>query len=154
MLKAIAQLDLCEREHARLLEVTQRLFAREITGASLEVLDRDPALSEQVDAFAVRYTRLQDALGEKLLPTYFRLALEPVRPVRDMIDRAEQLGLITDAEAWIAARLLRNLLVHEYVQDRAALAAHLHRASAVIPLLTTTLAALKTAIAPLLRKPS
>jgi hypothetical protein len=73
-----------------------------------------------VDAFAVRYTRLQDALGEKLLPTYFRLALEPVRPVRDMIDRAEQLGLIENAEAWIAA----------------------------IPLLSTTLAALKAAIEP------
>ena len=43
----------------------------------------------------------------------------------DNLRRAEQLGLIENAESWVEMRLLRNRLVHEYVDNIAQLSEQL-----------------------------
>lgn len=149
-LRIAFQLDLCEREFARLQQVTNRLFAEPVTGERLQGLDHDAALSEQLDAFSARFGRLQDALGEKLLPAYFRAEEEPERAMRDLLDRAERLELVTSADQWVRARQLRNRLVHEYVRDRRALATNLNEAHALIGLLENTLGALRRVLKPYL----
>lgn len=35
----------------------------------------------------------------------------------DNLDRAERLGWIESAEAWLEIRKLRNQMVHEYIED-------------------------------------
>lgn len=130
---------LCRKEAAGLERVASRLFATPLTGQQLATLDSDDSLSERIDAFAVRFSRLQDAITDKLLPSYFDLVQEPARPVVEMLDRAERLGLIDSADAFLAARKLRNRLVHEYVEDRDELAANLNAAQSFIPHLTSAL---------------
>lgn len=41
----------------------QRLFAKPLTPERLQQLDSEPAFSEQLDAFASRFARLQDVRG-------------------------------------------------------------------------------------------
>ena len=61
---------------------------------------------------------------------------EPLGPAIDNLDRAEKLGLLRSADDWLAARKLRNRMVHEYVRDSAELAEALNEGHALVPLLT------------------
>jgi hypothetical protein len=140
-------LRLCRKEAAGLERVAARLFATPVTAERLSALDVDEDLSERVDAFAARFSRLQDAFSDKLLPAYFALAGEPPRPVVEMLDRAERLALIASADAFLAARKLRNRLVHEYVEDRNELAANLGTIHAFVPHLRCALENVAQAIA-------
>jgi hypothetical protein len=139
-------LALCRKDAAALERVIARLFSTPATGDRLAALDTDENLAERVDAFAARFGRLQDALSDKLLPAYFDLVEEPPRPVVEMLDRAERLGLVSSADEFIEARKLRNRLVHEYVENRDELAANLNTARKASTLLTTTLVRVAEAI--------
>lgn len=139
-------LALCRKDAAGLERVIARLFDAPVTGERLATLATDDALAERVDAFAARFGRLQDALSDKLLPAYFDLMQEPARPMLEMLDRAERLGLVSSADEFIEARKLRNRLVHEYVESRDELAANLNAARSASTLLTTTLAHVADAI--------
>lgn len=147
-------LRLCRKEAAGLERVAARLFATPVTAERLAALDTDDDLSERVVAFAGRFGRPQDALSDKLRPAYFALAGEPLRPVVEMLDRAERLGLIESADEFLAARKLRNRLVHEDVEDRNELAANLRAAHAFLPQLTSALDNFAHAIGRLLQRPS
>jgi len=81
----------------------------------IEALDRNPQQSEMLDAFVARFGRLQDTIGDKLLPAILKLNLEPVGSQLDNLFRAEKLGWIDSADQWIELRGLRNSLVHEYM---------------------------------------
>ena len=91
------------------LQVTnQRLFADPLTIEGLRVIARDPLLSEQIDAFVGRFGRLQDNLGDKLLPQLLDAMAEKTGAVIENLDRAEKLGWIDSADAWLEMRKLRN----------------------------------------------
>lgn len=139
-------LALCRKDAAGLERVIARLFSAPVTSDRLAAFDTDQDLAERVDAFAARFGRLQDALSDKLLPAYFDLVQEPPRPVVEMLDRAERLGLLSSADEFIEARKLRNRLVHEYVENREELAANLNAARKASTLLTTALVRVAEAI--------
>ena len=101
----------------------------------LDAIDKNAELTERLDAFVSRFCRLQDTLGDKLLPAYLRLQLEPVGTVLDNLNRAEKLGLIPSVVDWIEARSLRNSLVHEYTEDIVQLRQNILRALALVPML-------------------
>lgn len=145
-------LRLCSKEMAGLERVAARLFATPVTAERLASLEADDDLSERIDAFAARFGRLQDALSDKLLPAYFAQAGEPPRPVVEMLDHAERLGLIASADEFLAARQLRNRLVHEYVEDRNELAANLRAAHAFVAQLRLALDNLSQAVARLAQR--
>ena len=44
----------------------------------LDALEQNADLTERLDAFVSRFCRLQDTLGDKLLPVYLRIQLEPI----------------------------------------------------------------------------
>ena len=67
-----------------------------------------------MEAFVSRFGRLQDTLGDKLLPQLLSALGEKISAVIDNFDRAEQLGLIASADEWMTMRSLRNQMVHEY----------------------------------------
>jgi hypothetical protein len=95
-----------------------------------------------VDAFVARFGRLQDTLGDKLLPRLLEWLAEPIGPAIDNIARAERLGLIRSGEAWIEARQLRNFMIHEYVRDASRLASALNQGHAAVPLLVEAASAM------------
>jgi uncharacterized protein YutE (UPF0331/DUF86 family) len=74
-------------------------------------------LAEKVDAFVSRFGRLQYHLGEKLIPRFAALLGEAPKSMLDILAYAERMQWVENAEAFIGARKLRNLLVHEYMTD-------------------------------------
>lgn len=107
---------LVAKEAAHLTRTDAGLFA----GGPLPVdtvagLGADEALAERVDAFVARFGRLQDTLGDKPLPALLTALDGRCGPLIDNLHRAERLGWVADAAAWMRARRLRSQMVHDYV---------------------------------------
>jgi hypothetical protein len=138
---------LCEvvaLESRYLLQTDGRLFAAAMDEARAATLPLDPDLAERVDAFAARFSRLQDTLGDKLLPHLLRLSAEPLGSVLDNLIRAEKLGWLASADDWVETRRLRNEMVHEYVRSALRLANGLQTAHIRVGLLVNFARALVT----------
>ncbi len=128
-------LDIVQREALLLQGTDARLFTQPFDAERALALHWDMDDSERTDAFVVRFGRLQDTLGDKLLPAYLRELGEPVGAAIDNIDRAERLGLMPPAETWTGARKLRNQMVHDYVRDPVLLAESLNRGHTLVAVL-------------------
>lgn len=115
-----------EREAVHLEQTDRRLFGAGLPIERIVALSADPDLSERVEAFVGRFGRLQDTLGDKLLPAVLTLVGERPGAAIDNLDRAERLGWIVSADDWMATRLLRNRMVHEYIEDPVVLSDALH----------------------------
>lgn len=110
-------LDLAEREAAHLRYTYRTLYQEDIDRVWVENLASREDLAEKVDAFVGRFGRLQDHLGEKLLPVFARLLGGQPKSLVDVVAFAERIGWVTSAEEFIGARKLRNSLVHEYMTE-------------------------------------
>jgi len=99
-----------------------RLFAEPFTPERAGRLDEDQVLSERVDAFVARFSRLQDTLGDKLLAVLLEALGEERTVLIDRLDKAEKLGWISSSEQWMVIRQLRNQMIHEYIEDPSVLA--------------------------------
>ncbi|MBZ9611344.1 hypothetical protein [Rheinheimera maricola] len=124
------------KESRYLQQTSQRLFSQPINAQFFANLDSNITLSEQLDAFASRFGRLQDNIGDKLLPAVLTALGEKTGPVLDNLNKAEKYGWLQSAESWLLARQLRNKMVHEYIEDPAILAEAVNSAHSFIPLLT------------------
>lgn len=139
-LRFLAETVLAE---AALLRITDgRLFATTMDTQRAASLRDDIDLAERVDAFVARFGRLQDTLGDKLLPAALVWLAEPVGPAIDNLARAERLGWIGSATDWIECRQLRNFMIHEYMRDMALLATALCKGHLAVPLLDAAAQAL------------
>lgn len=80
-----------------------------------EALEANRLKVRLVDQLLFRFTKLQDALGERLIPATLSLLQEPFEawPMRDRLNRLEKLGVL-DVDQWLAWRDIRNRLAHEY----------------------------------------
>jgi hypothetical protein len=81
------------------------------------LLPTNQRLSEAIELFAGRFSRLQDTAGDKLLEQLMRALKEPPLAQLAKLDRAEALGWLSSADLWLETRQLRNLLVHEYIDS-------------------------------------
>ena len=123
-----------EAEHLQATD--QRLFAQAFTAERAASLRDDPMLAERLDAFSARFARLQDTAGDKLLPALLICVGEPLGSVLDNLDRAARLGLLAQpSETWLAARALRNRMVHEYIRNPVLLAQAVQEAHGQVPML-------------------
>ena len=122
-----------EKECVHLLQTDTRLFGNLFTVEEAQRIELDPILAERLDAFVSRFGRLQDTVGDKLLPALLVSMAEKPGAAIDNLDRAEKLGLIESAEAWMEMRRLRNQMVHEYIEDLAVLASALRTGHAFVP---------------------
>ncbi|HET7313244.1 MAG TPA: hypothetical protein VFJ08_02715 [Salinisphaera sp.] len=109
-------------------------------------LQDNPDEAERVEAFVGRFGRLQDTLGDKLLPAYLSAEGESPGTALDRLDRAEQLGLLPSADEWLAMRKLRNQMVHEYIEDSNILADALNSGHRFVPTLLEVTQTLTQAI--------
>lgn len=126
------------KEGRHLLYSHERLASRKIDTAWVTQLDQDPAAAVELDAFVARFGRMQDTIGEKLLPRWLRLLAETPGSQLDILNRAEKLGVLEDAAEWIRVRRMRNLLIHEYMEDPRQFAQAIHEALAAVPMLIET----------------
>ncbi|MCI0667983.1 MAG: hypothetical protein L0Y43_08000 [Methylococcaceae bacterium] len=82
-----------------------------------------------LDQLAYRFSKLQDSLGEKVLPGLLDLAEEPLpeeTPFAVKLQRLERLGVV-EVEVWRMLRELRNQIAHEYIDQPALKAAAIDR---------------------------
>jgi uncharacterized protein with HEPN domain len=120
---------LVDKESTYLQDVAQRLFAMPvITPEWIEELIAKPAGRDCLEAFVGKFSRMQDTLIDKLLPQCLTAVGEKTGSALDNLNRADRLGLLGNPDQWLAMRHLRNRLVHEYVEDKADLAAALNLA--------------------------
>jgi len=113
-------LALCEKQAERLRETTGRLLlgeCREIDGPWISDCLGDPIGEDRLESFGARFSRLQDMICDKLIPAFLHATGEKTGTLLDNLNRLEKFGLVDDVERWIAARGLRNRLVHEYIED-------------------------------------
>lgn len=134
----LALLDVVRREGLHLQGTAARLAAEAIDAAWVATLEQRHEVAERVDAFAARFGRMQDTLGDKLIPEFLRQMAETPGTALDNLRRLEKLELLDSAEDWLEARNLRNRLVHEYVRDAGEFAGALQRAQELLPLLIAT----------------
>lgn len=126
------------KECHHLTTTDQRLFGGLFPLSQFANLEANPDLAERVEAFVGRFGRLQDTVGDKLLPLLLTALGEKVSAAIDNLDRAEHLGLIPSADEWITMRTLRNQMVHEYVEDSVVLISALQTGHAFVPALIVT----------------
>lgn len=69
-------LQTVEKEGRHLTGTTERLFADTIDAIWVQRLEDHPELAERTDAFATRFGRMQDTLGDKLIPELRRRLVE------------------------------------------------------------------------------
>ena len=114
---ALLALDLAHKEVAHLRYTHQTLFSQDITTDWVVALAVDQEMAEKVDAFVGRFARLQDHIGEKLIPRFAALLGESPKAMLDVLAFAEKMQWLDSAAQFVGARKLRNLLVHEYLSD-------------------------------------
>jgi hypothetical protein len=131
-------LSTVEREGRHLKWTASRLFVEVIDSDWVKGLEQLPEIAERVDAFGARFGRMQDTIGDRLIPELRRQILESPGAALDNLNRMEKLGLLRSVDDWVEARQLRNALVHEYMRDPAAFAGALSRAGELVPLLLDT----------------
>lgn len=126
------------RECSHLEKTTQRLFAAPLTLERLQTIETDDEFSERVEAFASRFSRLQDTLGDKLLPQLLSVLGEKPSTAIDNLDKAEKLGWLNSSDEWMTIRQLRNQMVHDYIEDLTILQTALQTAQQAVPMLLKT----------------
>jgi hypothetical protein len=109
---AISENDSHEHKIQRAHQGLSGVFPLTVTGF--------PGLPEEtvtlVDQFLYRFTKMQDSLGTRFLPALHSLLEgdDRARPFLDVLNRLEQLGVLTSVETWQLFRTLRNRLAHDY----------------------------------------
>lgn len=83
--------------------------------ANLVELEADPERLRILDQLLFRFSKLQDALGLRLIPATLAALSEPFEewPMIDRLNRLEKLGFI-DVDDWLRWREIRNRLADEY----------------------------------------
>jgi len=94
-----------------------KIFNKPFTVERAKQLNTDEALAEQLEAFTSRFCRLQDTLGDKLLPAWLDILEEKSTVAIDNLDKAEKIGVLPSVDLWLELRQLRNQMIHEYIED-------------------------------------
>jgi len=142
-------LDICERHAERLRWAMATLEARFPLSPKMidDLSDMDLAV---VDQFIVRFSKLQDAIGAKLLPGVLELTKEPgdYPAFIDKLNRLEKIGAIPSASQWLQLREMRNQFSHEYPDDPAIQASLLNKAFGLASVLLDAFEHIKAFSAP------
>ena len=144
-LRFLQLMQLVEKETVHLQQIIHRFFEEQEI-ITLEWLREKLTTAngvDQLESFSAKFSRLQDTLGDKLLPLFLKLSAEPIGTAIENLNRAEKLGLIMDTQQWLGARQLRNFLVHDYIEDLMILLESLEQAKKMSVALINTANAIK-----------
>ena len=145
LLERLRFLQRVTQKEAHHLQLTDaRVFSVDFSLELVMQLDANIELSERVEAFVSRFGRLQDTLGDKLLPALLSALGEKPQFMVDNLVYAERMGLLASAESWLEMRQLRNQMVHEYIESAAIFHEALLRGHNFAPTLIETLERMST----------
>jgi hypothetical protein len=108
----------CERNAYHLQKALSQLGPLlPLSGPQFQALS--DAHIQVLDQFILRFSKLQDAMGNHLYPAILEYLQEPFedRPMLDKLNRLEKLGYLLDAEKWSSVRSIRNKFAHDYPDD-------------------------------------
>lgn len=77
----------------------------------------DDVLLDKLDAFRVRFSDLQDIVGNKLFRGILLLEDEQPGTMIDILQKMEKRGLLHDVNAWRIMREIRNTFSHDYPES-------------------------------------
>jgi hypothetical protein len=106
-----------EKEIRHLSYSSDQVFSEPFTVERACTLLTNEDFAQQVEAFTSRFCRLQDTVGDKLIPTWLKLLGEPIGAVIDNLDKAEKLGVLVSVDIWLEIRQTRNQMIHEYIES-------------------------------------
>jgi hypothetical protein len=110
--------DICQTHAQRLRWAMEQLAQKKpLTAQALQKLtDVELAVCDQ---FIVRFSKLQDAMGAKLLPAVIELTHEEgeLTTFIDKLNRLEKIGALTSVDQWLKLREMRNQFAHDYPND-------------------------------------
>ena len=113
-------------DQKRLLQKELRLLedARQVLDYSFAKCSRigikseySPEELESFESLCSRFARLSDIMTQKIFRLLAEIALEHPGTVRDRINRAEKWNLVESAERFVAIRIVRNDIAHEYMPE-------------------------------------
>ena len=99
---ALLALELARKEATYLGYTHRTLFAVPIDAVWVQQLAAQPELAEKVEAFASRFGRLQDHLGQKLIPRFAALLGESPKSLLDVLAYTEKLSGLQAPTALLA----------------------------------------------------
>ena len=104
----------CQGHADALSEAMQDMQLRALGADDYTHLTKDDR--RLLDQFAYRYTRLQDDMGARLMPSVLKALGEDIAPMSaiDRFTRLEQLGWLQSADDWLMLRQVRNQFAHDY----------------------------------------
>jgi hypothetical protein len=81
---------------------------------------KDDNLAARLDQFLFRFIKMQDSLAKRLCPAVYQILEnnQDPKPFLDILNRLEQLGVLTSVNIWQFFRNLRNNLAHDYPESR------------------------------------
>lgn len=87
-----------------------------------------PDYKEKLDAFSMRFGKLQDMLGDQIFRALLAIEKEDVQgmTMRTKLNLMEKMGIIDSAEQWEELRKIRNGLTHDYEENPEQAAAFLN----------------------------
>ena len=121
------EVELVQETAAHLFSLTREQIVEGITQGGV--------ISERVEAFVSRFGRLQDNIGDKLMPALLAYLQEPIRPVGEMLAYAEKLEWLDSMDDWLRTRKLRNQLIHDYDDNTELLVNTIYEAHRYMPVL-------------------
>jgi len=110
--------DICQVHAGRLnWAMTELATKKPFSRDTIQQLsDLDLAIFDQ---FIARFSKLQDAMEAKLLPSVIELTHEEgeLNTFIDKLNRLEKIGAIKSADQWLKLREMRNQFSHDYPDD-------------------------------------
>ncbi len=82
------------KEIAHLEYSSSQVFKETVTAENIGSLIEDPDFSESLEAFSGRFFRLQDTIGDKLLPAWLLAIGELPKTAMDNLAKAEKLEML------------------------------------------------------------
>lgn len=115
----------------RLKKAFEILKSKNLTPLDREKVEKilnDEYLTAILDQIVYRYSKLQDSLS-KLIRNYLYLKGENVENLTmiDVLNKAEKFEIGINKEKWLKLRELRNILVHEYEDEKSKIAETLNK---------------------------
>lgn len=142
--KLIFLVSVVQKELKHLIYTDSTLFHEHLTLAKVALLNSDNTLSEKVEAFISRFGRLQDTVGDKLIPQLLEFLGEKIQSHVDNLDKAERLGFVESSVDWMKMRKLRNVMVHEYIENPDVLCDALNAGHNFVPTLKKCVESIQT----------
>lgn len=72
---------------------------------------------DKLELLSSRFSRLTDFMVQRIFRLIDDIDLETPGTARDIINRAAKKEMIEDSDSFIEARILRNKIAHEYVEE-------------------------------------